>query len=60
MQTIKKFLPDHLKKILYHAHVSSHLSYGTILWGPMINSSSLNKLSKLQNKMLSTFNINKS
>ena len=40
----------HAKKCVYYAQIYSHISYGIILWGNMINQSALNKLQKIQNK----------
>jgi hypothetical protein len=42
--TSKNFLPKYAKKLLYNAHVSSHLSYAALVWAPMINQTQANKI----------------
>ena len=37
------------KKILYYAHIYSHLVYGCATWGNMLKAEQLKKLQKLQN-----------
>ena len=51
---IKNLLTTHSKKLLYYAQFHSILSYAMIVWGPMVDTYSLNKLQKLQNKAVST------
>jgi hypothetical protein len=50
--SIKYMLPENSKLALYYAHVYPYLLYGNIIWGPMINNVSLNKISKLQDKII--------
>ena len=40
------------KKLIYNAHIYSHLVYGITTWGNMLRSKQLQKLQKLQNKCL--------
>ena len=40
------------KKLVYHAHIASHIQYGLLLWGNSANREQLNKISKLQAKCL--------
>ena len=49
----KNHLSTNTKKILYYAHIYSHLVYGIITWGNMIKKEHLNKLQKLQNQCIS-------
>jgi hypothetical protein len=51
-------IPDFSKKLLYYAHIHSHLSYGNIIWAPMITNVLKNKMSKLQDKIIATFDRN--
>ena len=51
-----KFLTVHTKRLIYFAHIQSHISYGLSIWGNMISSSNLNKLQKLQNKCVILIN----
>ena len=45
----KTLLSIHAKRILYFAQIQSHLTYGLVCWGNMIDSSDLNRLRKMQN-----------
>ena len=48
----KNLLTTHAKKILYFAQIQSNLTYGLLIWGPMISSEELRKLEKLQDKCM--------
>ena len=45
----KKFLNKETKKLIYHAHIYSHLRYGILIYGNMINQSTINKIQKIMN-----------
>ena len=47
------------KKILYYAHIYSHLSYCISTWGPMLQQNQINKLQKLQNKCINLINLHR-
>ena len=49
----KYLLTTHAKKILYFAQIQSNLTYGLLIWGPMISSEELRKLEKLQDQCVS-------
>ena len=53
------FLNIHTKRLIYYAHLQSHISYGLSIWGNMIPPSSLHKIQKLQNKCVELINGNK-
>ena len=46
----KHSLTIQAKMWVYYAHIYSHLTYGLILWGNMLNENELTKLQKIQNK----------
>ena len=45
-------MPINTKKLVYHAHISSHIQYGMLLWGNNASEEQLNKLQKIQNKCI--------
>ena len=45
-------MPIITKKLVYHAHISSHIQYGMLLWGNNASEEQLNKLQKIQNKCI--------
>ena len=45
----QNMMPQETKKLIYHAHIGSHLQYGLLLWGNGITNEQLNKLQKIQN-----------
>ena len=45
-----KFLTKDTKKLIYYAHILSHLNYGLLVWGNMIRHDTLTKLQKTMNK----------
>ena len=48
----KNFLSKNALIPIYYGHIHSHLKYGILLWGSMINQSQLNRLQKLQDKAM--------
>ena len=48
----QKLMPTNTKKLVYHAHIGSHLQYGILLWGNGATNEQLNKLQKIQNQCL--------
>ena len=48
----KNFLRKNALLPIYYGHIHSHLKYGILLWGSMINQSQLKRLQKLQDKTM--------
>ena len=46
-------------KLIYHAHIQSHIDYGLIIWGIMTTIDNLNRLQTIQNKCISLISKNK-
>ena len=44
-----KFLNKDTKKLIYYAHIFSHLTYGILIWGNMINQCTKTKIQKILN-----------
>ena len=42
------FLNAHCKKMIYSAHLQSHIQYGLVVWGPMCGKESKGKIRKCQ------------
>ena len=53
LRNSKKFMTKETLKILYYAHIYSHITYGLVLWGNMVSTVSLNSLQKIQNTCFS-------
>ena len=51
----QKLMPTNTKKLVYHAHIRSHLQYGILLWGNGATNEQLNKLQKIQNQCLNLY-----
>ena len=43
------FLKKETKNLIYYAHIFSHLTYGILIWGNMINQGTKNKIQKILN-----------
>ena len=55
----QNLLSLHAKKVLYFGHIFSHLTYCISTWGPMLQTSQLKQLQKLQNKCVNLIDRNK-
>ena len=50
LKVSNKFLSTQAKKMIYHSHILSHLKNGLLLWGNMVDNTSLNKIQKCLDK----------
>ena len=50
LKVSNKFLNAHAKKMIYHSHILSHIKNGLLLWGNMVDNTSLNKIQKCLDK----------
>ena len=48
----KKMMPKETKKLVYHAHIGSHIQYGIVLWGNGVSNEQIQKLQKIQNQCM--------
>ena len=48
----RKFMTKECKRMVYLAHIQSHLQYGILLWGNSLNSQQINKLIGIQRNCL--------
>ena len=48
----QKMMPKETKKLVYHAHIGSHIQYGIVLWGNGVSNEQLQKLQKIQNQCM--------
>ena len=56
LKCTKNFLDKDTKKLIYHAHIESHLRYGLIVWGNNATRKQLNKIRSLQKECLTLIN----
>ena len=48
----KQLMDQETKKLVYYAHIASHIQYGLLLWGNSASGDQLDKIQKLQNKCI--------
>ena len=48
----RNYMNEQTRKLVYYAHVNSHIQYGLLLWGNNINKDQLNKLQWIQTECL--------
>ena len=59
LQKSKSFLRKNAILPIYYGHIHSHLKYGILLWGSMINQSQFKRIQKLQDKVIHLIDSNK-
>ena len=48
----RNFLNKNTLKLIYYGHFHSHLKYGILIWGSMLNQNQTKRLQKLQNQAI--------
>ena len=48
LQITKKFMPERAKRLLYCAHILSHINYAHITWGPMCSQQVKDQIYQIQ------------
>ena len=48
----KKMMPKETKKLVYHAHIGSHIQYGLVLWGNGVTNEQIQKLQRIQDQSM--------
>lgn len=52
LKNTKALFTKNTLKLIYYAHIYSHLTYGINIWGGMVSKETLNKIQRAQNKCL--------
>ena len=52
LKCAQNFLNKEAKKLVYHAHIESHIRYGLIIWGNNASTQQINKIRRLQTECL--------
>ena len=52
IRTTKNLFNQSTLKLIYHAHIQSHINYGLVIWGGMVNKETLNRIQRIQTKCL--------
>ena len=60
LRTPKHLFNEKTLKLIYHAHIQSHIDYGLILWGSMTTQNNLLHIQSVQNKCVEIISRNKS
>ena len=50
LKVSSNFLNTHVKKMIYHSHILSHVKNGLFLWGNMMDNTTLDKVQRCLNK----------
>ena len=59
LRTPKHLFNEKTLKLIYHAHIQSHIDYGLILWGTMTTQNNLLRVQSVQNKCVEIISRNK-
>ena len=59
LKTPKNLFNEETLKLIYHAHIQSHIDYGLVLWGTMTTKDNLNRIQSIQNKCIEIISRNK-
>ena len=58
LQNTRNLFDQSTLKLIYHAHLQSHINYGLVVFGGMINSETLSRLQRIQTKCLKYIDAN--
>ena len=59
LRTPKHLFSEKTLRLIYHAHIQSHIDYGLILWGSMTTQDNLSRIQSVQNKCVEIISKNK-
>ena len=59
LKTPRNLFNEKTLKLIYHAHIQSHIDYGLVLWGSMTTKDNLNRMQSIQNKCIEIISRNK-
>ena len=59
LKTPRNLFDEKTLKLIYHAHIQSHIDYGLVLWGLMTTKDNLNRMQSIQNKCIEIISRNK-
>ena len=59
LRTPKNLFDERTLKLIYYAHIQSHIDYGLVLWGSMTTKDNLNRIQSIQNKCIEILSKNK-
>ena len=59
LKTPRNLFNEKTLKLIYHAHIQSHIDYGLVLWGSMTTKDNFNRMQSIQNKCIEIISRNK-
>ena len=56
LKVSNKYLTESTKRMVYYAHIYSHISYGLVLWGTMTDNTTKHKIDRIITKCTKLIN----